>query len=856
MNTPILGERGEVELIVHRVEDITEYMKLERRGHEMEQELFLRAREVEEVNDRLSRANADLEERDREREAVLRRLKELDELKSAFFANVSHEFRTPVALVLGALEQWRDRGNASAEQIDGAIRGARRLLKLVNNMLDFSRIEAGRMDVSFAPTDLARMTQDLASAFQSLVVDAGLSYELRCDALSEPVYVDRDAYEKIVLNLISNAFKHTLEGRIEVRLEERDRLARLSVADTGGGIAKEDQPHIFERFYRAAPATARTIEGSGIGLALVRELVHMHGGTIDLESEPHSGARFVVELPLGTAHLPSDQVDASPAGEWTPRTTEAFVGEAVGWGHSTATAKARSDGGPRGEGDRAAILVAEDNADMRRFITSLLSPYFAVREATGGEAALSSAKEAPPEVVVADIMMPGIDGLELLRELRADEATRTIPVMLVSARAGEEARVEGLRAGADDYLVKPFSAGELVERVQSLAERARREAHAKAESRRKDEFLAMLGHELRNPLAPLQTSVERLSTDSSITASPRAARAVAMMRRQMKTLTRILDELLEVSRISRGHIELKPERIDLREIARNAAEVTRRLIDEQRHSLSIALSPEPAYVQADRVRMEQVVTNLLRNAAKFTREGGRIELVVESTGAHAILRVRDNGLGLEPEELNRVFELFSRGKRRLEGPDAGLGVGLTIADRLVALHGGRVEARSEGRDRGTEMRVTLPAAAPAEASPAPQASELDGQGSVPGGGRGPLRVLIIDDERDGADLLAELCESWGHEGRAVYDPEAALAEVERWRPDAVFVDIGLPGMSGHELCERIREAPGKAPTMVALTGYGQPADREASERVGFDDHLVKPASASDIASVLSAAGAR
>ncbi len=854
VNTPVLDEGGEVQFIVHRVEDITEFVKLERRGHEMEQELFLRAREVEEVNAQLSRTNADLEERDREREAVLRREKELGELKTAFFANVSHEFRTPVALVLGALEQWRDRGDASPEQIDAAIRGAHRLLKLVNNMLDFSRIEAGRTDVSFSPTDLARVTQDVASAFQPLVVDAGLSYEVRCDALSEPVYVDRDAYEKIVLNLISNAFKHTLEGHIEVRLEEHGRRARLSVTDTGTGIAKGDQPHIFERFYRAAPTKARTIEGSGIGLALARELVHMHGGTIEVESELRRGARFSVELPLGAAHLPRDQVDASPAEDWSPQSAQAFVGEAVAWQEFAPSGKARGEDRAHAEGDRAAILVAEDNADMRQFITSLLSPYFAVREVTDGEAALASAKQAPPQVVVADIMMPGKGGLELLRELRDTETTRTVPVMLVSARAGEEARVEGLRAGADDYLVKPFSASELVERVQTLAERARREERAKAENRRKDEFLTILGHELRNPLAPLQTSVELLSRDSSITESPRAARAVAMMRRQMKSLTRLLDELLEVSRISRGHIELRPERLDLREVAQIAAETAGRLIDERNHALSLALSSEPVYVDADRVRMEQVVTNLLTNAAKFTPQGGRIELGVEGGATGAILRVRDNGLGIEREELERVFELFSRGKNHTDEPAGGLGVGLTLAHRLVALHGGRIEAHSEGRGHGTEMRVTIPAASPAALPASPESSREDA--GAESGGHAPLRVLVIDDERDGADVLAELLESWGYEGRAVYDPDEALAEVERWRPDAIFVDIGLPGMTGYELAERIRQAPGKTPTMVALTGYGQRADREVSERAGFDAHLVKPASASDLAAALSMTTAR
>jgi CheY-like chemotaxis protein len=355
-------------------------------------------------------------------------------------------------------------------------RNALRLQKLVNALLDFSRIEAGRIKASFEPTHLAALTTELVSVFRSAVEKAGLRLIVHCPPLSEPVYVDRDMYEKVVLNLLSNAFKFTLEGEIELQLRETGAAVQLSVRDTGTGITEGQLPHIFERFHRIEGTRARTHEGTGIGLALVEELVKLHGGTVNVQSVEAQGSTFTITIPKGKAHLPADRIAAPrqlastalAAGHWKKR--------CVGYprGKRLCADRFRLDGGrPEGAGRRPRIVWADDNADMRDYVGRLIGPLYDMEAVADGEAALAAVKREPPDLVLADVMMPRLDGFGLLQALRSDERTRTIPIILLSARAGEEARVEGLQAGADDYLIKPFSARQLLARVGAHLEMAR-----------------------------------------------------------------------------------------------------------------------------------------------------------------------------------------------------------------------------------------------------------------------------------------------------------------------------------------------------------------------------------------------
>lgn len=417
-------------------------------------------------------------------------LAEIDRAKTAFFSNVSHEFRTPLTLMLGPLEEALQRGQLAPhdrERISIAHRNSLRLLTLVNSLLDFSRIEAGRVNAVYTPVDLASITRDLASNFRSAADAGGLKLVVRCGPLREPVYVDVEMWEKIVLNLLSNAFKFTLDGAITVTLADAAEHVVLRVADTGIGIPESELPRIFERFHRVEGAKGRSYEGTGIGLALVQELVRMHGGTITVESTPGSGTTFCVEIPHGHAHLPPDRVRAVEGHVRSSFRPEAYVEEALHWRPAAGAADHTallSSGTPQHEPHAPRVLLADDNADMRDFLCRLLGESMQVTAVNNGKEALDSALENPPDLILSDVMMPVLDGFGLLRAVRANPDLCEIPVILLSARAGEESRVEGVDAGADDYLVKPFSAAELLARVTTHLKLARGRAENVAMLRR------------------------------------------------------------------------------------------------------------------------------------------------------------------------------------------------------------------------------------------------------------------------------------------------------------------------------------------------------------------------------------
>ncbi len=401
-------------------------------------------------------------------------LAEINRAKTTFFSNVSHELRTPLTLMLSPVEELLARSEerqspADRDLLEFVHRNGLRLQKLVNTLLDFTRLEAGRIEAVYEPVDLSRSTAELAANFESAMARAGLGFHIDCQPLPEPVIVDPEMWEKIVLNLLSNAVKFTIAGSVSVTVRHRGPVAELRVRDTGIGIPEEELPHVFERFHRGQRATGRSIEGTGIGLALVQELVHLHGGTVVAESRPGEGTAFTVTIPFGTEHLPKDKLlskdklrDATeaPAISRPGPASAPFLEEALRW--------LPRDGAPTGDNMPAGaetILLADDNPDMRDYVTRLLSGRYRVVAVADGETALRTALTNSPDLILSDVMMPGLNGFELLKNLRSHPETRTIPVVMLSARAGEESRVEGLDAGADDYLIKPFTAKELLARV-------------------------------------------------------------------------------------------------------------------------------------------------------------------------------------------------------------------------------------------------------------------------------------------------------------------------------------------------------------------------------------------------------
>ncbi|MDO9208604.1 MAG: EAL domain-containing protein [Sulfuricurvum sp.] len=483
VNAPILGEDGKVEYIIHNVEDVTDFILLKeaKNAHphitdtqsmRLEAEVLKRANEVKEAN-RLIKA------REKELAVLNDKLKELDRLKTEFFSNISHEFRTPLTLMLAPVEELlSNRQNLADDRIAVNIeiihRNALRLLKLVNTLLDFSRIEAGRARAAYEATDLSALTADLASNFSSASELANVALIVDCPPFPKWVEVDREMWEKIVLNLLSNAFKFTHSGTITISTRSENGKAVLRVQDTGIGIPEEALPKLFDRFYRVENAYGRSYEGTGIGLSLVQELVKLQGGTIEVASRLGEGTTFIVFMPLGQHK--TDENLTKEKSDHSAIHTQTYSAEALRW----SSENKKSDRMALKEGSKGYVIVADDNADMREFIGRLLQDAgYSVALAVDGEDAWEMCQHHLPDLVISDVMMPRMNGFEFLKKIRSAEYTYSLPIILLSARAGDIDKTQGLTSGADDYLSKPFHSGELIARVDGAVKlgRYRKQAH-------------------------------------------------------------------------------------------------------------------------------------------------------------------------------------------------------------------------------------------------------------------------------------------------------------------------------------------------------------------------------------------
>ena len=622
------------------------------------------------------------------------------------------------------------------------------------------------------------------------------------------------------------------------------------------GIAARELPRLFDRFYRVEGTRSRSHEGSGIGLALVRDLARLHAGDIGVESVEGDGTTFTVWVPTGDAHLPAHRVRASRGTHGPVQHAQAFVSEALGWlPGSTPRKSLPPPSTPAGETQlplalspsQARIIVADDNADMREYLARLLGRHWQVDVVEDGVQALALVRRSVPDLVLTDVMMPNLDGFGLIRAMRADPRTALVPVVMLSARVGEGPRVAGLAAGADDYLVKPFSAKELMARVSIhlefgrlrrtaeqllLREREARRA-AEAGSRAKDEFLAMLGHELRNPLAPIVTALQLLR----LRGNDPAAREHTIIEQQVQHLTTLVDDLLDVSRITQGKIELNRTRVELSSVVARAVELVSPLLEQRRHTLVIDVPERGVPVFVDVTRFAQVISNLLGNAAKYTEVGGEVVISAAVVAGDVTLSVSDNGIGIDQDALPHVFDIFMQERQASDRAEGGLGLGLAIVRSLVQLHGATVEATSIGRGGGSSVTIHLPAVVSVDEG-------ANGQVSSPTvrlESRVARRVLVVDDNVDGAELLARVMEELGYEARVAHDGPAALALSESFRPQIALLDIGLPVMDGYELARQLRQRVGDAPLrLIAVTGYGQKSDVDRALAAGFDSHLTKP----------------
>ncbi len=670
------------------------------------------------------------EKKAHEREIARQReeLAKLDELKTQFFANISHEFRTPLTLMLGPLEDALANAHGilpmgAAASLSMSHRNGLRLQKLVNTMLDFSRIEAGRVQAYYQPTDLAELTAELASNFRSLCEKAGLRLIVNCTPPGTPAkpdeaaYVDRDMWEKIVLNLVSNAFKFTLQGEIEVRLEMAEGQAHLTVRDTGVGIPPEELPRMFERFHRVERSRGRTHEGTGIGLALVQELARLHAGTITVASVLDHGSTFTVTIPLGKAHLDPERIGNVPSLASTAVKRAAFVEEALRWlpDEELGNEELRDEVGPvlpaqrdrpTLAGEKPRVLWADDNADMRAYVTRLLSSRFEVQAVSDGEAALDAARAHPPDLVLSDVMMPKLDGFGLLRALRADPRLREIPIILLSARAGEESRIEGIEAGADDYLVKPFSARELIARVETHVKvsRMRREANAALQRANADlqQFAYSASHDLQEPLRMVTVYSELLQQQFADKLGPTGHEYLGYAIQGAMRMDSLLRDLRTYTQVSALGQEPKKD-VDATTVLDKALANLEFAIKESGASLSRTVLPS---VHMFEFQLEQVFQNLIANAIRYRRDvPPRISIAAERQGEEWLFSVQDNGIGIDPQFQKQIFGIFKRLHSASEYP--GTGMGLAICQRIMERAGGRIWVESES-GKGSTFYFTIP----------------------------------------------------------------------------------------------------------------------------------------------------
>lgn len=835
-------------------------------------------------------SNARAYEEERKRAEALA---EIDRAKTEFFSNVSHEFRTPLTLMLGPLEETllqRSLPPGVMERLEVAHRNSIRLLKLVNTLLDFSRIEAGRIEAVYEVVDLATLTNELASMFRSATDKAGLRLVVNCFPIERDVYVDREMWEKIVFNLMSNAFKFTLQGEIRVSLKELGDSIEFEVTDTGTGIPESELPHLFERFHRVKGAEGRSYEGSGIGLALVQELVKLHGGTVGVESQIGRGSTFTVSIPIGSAHLPADRLGGQRRLVSTSLYGEAYVDEVLKWLpeadarsdslHSIDSVPAELPAAPANQ-PRARILIVDDNADMREYLKRLLAPKYNVVAVADGEIALGLARLQEADLILSDVMMPNLDGFGLLRALRGDERTATIPVILLSARAGESARVQGLGAGADDYLVKPFSARELLARVESHLnlQRIRREseaeilrlmdrekeARASAEiaNRIKDDFLAILSHELRTPLNAI-VGWTHLLKGGKLGEVDRQ-RGINVIERNAAAQRAIIDELLDISRIVTGKLKLDPKPVEVSAVVDAAVDAIRPAADAKNIQIFMSLERNAGLVMGEAVRLQQVIWNLLSNAVKFTPQNGRVEVELKGDGKNLKLVIRDTGEGIEAEFLPYIFERFRQADTSSKRVHGGLGLGLSIVSSLVALHNGAVHAASDGRGKGARFTLTLPLLSLADmeelASESPEVSaQLLALRQQNGAGDhlypellSGLRVLTVDDQEDTRELIMLALGRYGAEVKASDSASRALQLIKEWKPHVIVSDIGLPGMDGYDFVRQLRELEGDGERIpaIAVTGYAGAIEESKALNAGYEVHLPKPIELNNLVAVIA-----
>ncbi|MCC6742202.1 MAG: response regulator [Planctomycetia bacterium] len=858
MNCPVKGADGRVAYIIHRVEDVTEYVRMKQAGSAsqklaeelrtkaaaMESEIYLRAQEVQEANKRLLRANETLETRERELSTLYERLQALDRMKTQFFANVSHELRTPLALILGPAEALLAGGAIAADRrqdVETIVRNAQLLLRHVNDLLDIARLDAGKMTISPARIELARLVRQVASNFDSFAKGRGDAFTVDAPGPLE-AEVDPDKVDRILMNLLGNAFKFTPPGgriRVSLRRAPDATAASLEVADSGPGIPEDMRAAVFERFVQVESGPSRTAGGTGLGLAIVKEFVELHDGRISVGPAPEGGALFSVILPL-----------KAPAGSQV-RPTSPDRAAASSPVESRPVPEPTSPVRP--PSDAPLVLVVEDNPDMRRFIRDVLSHRFRTEEARDGREGLARAKELVPDLIVSDVMMPGMSGVEMARAIRKESALDAVPLVFLTAKADDALRVNLLREGAQDWLSKPFSAEELLARVENLVSRKQSRERLEAQFRHSQKMEAVgrlaggIAHDFNNLLTAILGYVELAG--EKVGAGHDAAGDLEEVRRAGERASGLTRQLLAFSRKQ----VLKLEPADVNAVVADLHRMLERLIGEDVR-LETRPAAEPLPVRADRGQFEQVIVNLAVNARDAMPNGGKLKIETSRVeldetyaaaaggirpGAYAALAISDTGHGIPPDILPRIFEPFFTTKE----PGRGTGLGLSTSYGIVKQLGGHLSVYSE-QGNGTTFRVYLPLHDGKQEIPAAPAG-------MPAAGGGET-VLLVEDEAQVRAITSKLLSRLGYRVLEAPDGPAALALAAKTaeKIHLLLTDVVMPRMNGPELAAKLTA---QRPGLRVLFASGYTADAVHDQGVLREgvDLLEKPFTAASLATKLN-----
>jgi signal transduction histidine kinase len=659
-----------------------------------------------------------------ELEQLYRRLQELDAFKTQMFANVSHELRTPLTLILAPTERLLAPGDAAPplrRDLEMIQRNAHLLLRHVDDLLDITRLEAGQMTLHVAPVDLAQLVRRTAAHFEVLARDRRMIFAV--EALpSLSASVDAEHIERVLVNVLANAFKFTPDGgTVRCALSDEGHEAVMVVDDSGPGVPPELRDAIFERFQQGDSTPTRRFGGTGLGLAIARELVALHGGTIEIDDAPLGGARFRISLPLGRG--------AAPAAPHEPVTEDARARRAVLDLRPPDTEQAPpADDSP----GRPLVLVVEDNADMRRFLTVSLGGTYHVAAAADGREGLAQALALHPDLIVSDVMMPVLSGDQLVREVRKHPALEAVPIVLLTAKGDTALRVELLRSGAQDYLLKPFSEAELRARLDNLlaAKRARDVLQQALDSRQeniaalatdvarlygeaqealrlRDEFLAVAAHELNTPLTSMLGNVQILLRryERSDSVPERDLRAVRAINAQTGHLVALVEGMLESVRIAQHQLTIAPVLLDLAALVEQLVEALQPSFGQ--HRFVCRRPAEELLLWGDALRLEQVMRNLIANAVKYSPQGGTVTVELGREVGRAMIRVMDEGIGVPAAALPHLFEPFYRAPNVDSRHISGLGIGLYLVREIVRLHGGSIDVVS-AEGVGSTFTVWLP----------------------------------------------------------------------------------------------------------------------------------------------------